>query len=209
LSPSDFLTTPISPPSGPAPRLLQGPPSKSKFLAAAAIASVALLCVFDSRSYSHRLTVCAPTLNSLEVKATRCKGRGETNNVPTKFLTYGQSLKGLGMKAKVKCPQCKAKVVVQYQGDLLSQDVICASCGERFLPKFSWPRTLIWSAILAVILVGDAHENMAFVLGVAMVQWAVTSPIAAISHHVFRSPNAAVDAWAYALLAVFVFKVAF
>jgi len=27
--------TPISPPSGPAPRLLQGPPSKSKFLAAA------------------------------------------------------------------------------------------------------------------------------------------------------------------------------
>jgi len=27
-------TTPISPPSGPAPRLLQGPPSKSKFLAA-------------------------------------------------------------------------------------------------------------------------------------------------------------------------------
>ena len=26
--------TPISPPSGPAPRLLQGPPSKSKFLAA-------------------------------------------------------------------------------------------------------------------------------------------------------------------------------
>jgi len=28
------LTTPISPPSGPAPRLLQGSPSKSKFLAA-------------------------------------------------------------------------------------------------------------------------------------------------------------------------------
>jgi|GEM_PF-4176225 len=28
------LATPISPPSGPAPRLLQGPPSKSKFLAA-------------------------------------------------------------------------------------------------------------------------------------------------------------------------------
>jgi len=27
-------STPISPPSGPAPRLLQGPPSKSKFLAA-------------------------------------------------------------------------------------------------------------------------------------------------------------------------------
>jgi len=41
-----WKTTPISPPSGPAPRLLQGPPSKSKFLAAKFLAAVVSMIPF-------------------------------------------------------------------------------------------------------------------------------------------------------------------